>query len=204
MLTELNQIQIEVFTIIIRSMEDYKKNIYMPAVQQKSGKSSNEFWDCVDFLKKSGYIEEFRSGFYGLTLGKGMDMLEKLQSNGMTKYHINIEKAVGSAFGDSASVKIENQIENQINVTADLKDLYSKIKTEISNINLSEYDTNKINSHMRTIEVQLDNLPDSNILNYSLKSIKNVIENALGGVIANNFNMASITNALDRMIGLIN
>lgn len=74
----------------------------------------------------------------------------------------------------------------------DIADFIKIISENLPELKLSLPDKNKVDAQIATINAQLSTEPDRSILNAALKTIKSILESAIGSVLANGVKLSDI------------
>lgn len=134
---------------------------------------SQRFQSQIDAL--SVYLES--QGYRRSQLPKSQHQLER------PTHSVHIERMYGSAIQQGTT---GSQITINFDVkSADFKSLIQDVRAKIPSLNLDPTSTNQLYSDIGTIEVQIASpTPKPSIISESLSSIKAILENAAGNVIA--------------------
>ncbi len=74
----------------------------------------------------------------------------------------------------------------------DIASITKVISENLSELKLSLLDKNKVDAQIATINAQLSTEPDRTILNTAFKTLKNVLESAIGSILANGLKLSDI------------
>lgn len=159
----------------------------------------------VQYLKGEGLIEHRSIGGFIAISHWGIREIENALSNPEepTQYFppvniIHVGKMINSQV-QQASPGAQQMIAISIQLQQDIKKFLEELKESMDKIELNLEQKSDVNAEICTIEAQMKSTkPKSSMVRESLKSIKNILEGAAGGVVANSLiqNIAPLIFAL--------
>jgi len=179
-------------TVYTESGGDELTSFNMFDIGKHLGFETSETKNIAHYLNGEGLIKFFAMGGEIVITHFGIVEVEKVLSkpdeptnyfpplNIINIHHMENSQIQQGSANSSQVVNISSENKNNI------KDFLELLKQGKAELNLSADDNRELNAEITTIESQLDSSkPKKNIIKESLSTLKNILESAVGSVLAN-------------------
>ncbi|MGE4295276.1 MAG: hypothetical protein AB7E49_06210 [Campylobacterales bacterium] len=159
-------------------------------VWHKKGLHWEDFVPGMEYAAETGLVEVLEGGVSFRLTQTGFDACpsssasQSRNSETINHNYINIGQAINTPITQGIG-STQNVTANYSSMPKDeLVDFVNSFRENIADLQLSTQDERKVNAQLATIEAQLIDEPNKEILKHAFATIKNITEGAIGSLLA--------------------